>query len=681
MNESIQALFQPTLDWIALHPIWAGIAIFLISLSESLVIVGLVVPGLFMMTTIGIMIGKGILPPFSSMIWAILGAIAGDGISYWVGRHYHSKLRAIWPFSTHPSWLARGERFFAIHGGKSIIFGRFIGPVRPMIPVIAGMMDMTPREFLLYNIVSAIVWAPIYTLPGILIGASLGALTPEIASRVALIVLVFLFLSWIAYSFILGLLRYVVQWLYAAMNVIWLHWQKTRFLCSLRNLLINTQVPRKDTQTPSGQLGVFFIFLLSAYALCWITESTLNNTGLSTWNEAIYQALRALHWDKLIDIFGKITNFSEPLIILPITALFGLFLFLRKQIFTGVCWLGTLGLGAGIGYLMKHFIPNPRPEGLIYRSAENSFPSGHALMATLFFGYLALLLRNELPYRYRWCAFGVAIPIILVLSFARLYLGQHWFTDILGSWALAIFCLSIGWIVYRRFESTPQPIARLIALPLTLLLVLTGLYNWKYYPAHRPNLNREWQINQFQVKNWWSGEGMGMHLSHRQGAFKREATLFDVQWLGPLNAIESELLKNHWVHLPKLSVTTALTALSKEPASNEFPIMPKYHRDRLPVLKMAKPLDRTHRLVLQLWQSDHEASGTGTPLWVGTIRHEETQTVLPLVTVYREVSNATPDALKSLYHDLHQKHTHEQLRFIKLPITYPEQTKEMLLIR
>ncbi|MEY3182932.1 MAG: hypothetical protein RLZ35_917, partial [Pseudomonadota bacterium] len=305
MNESIQALFQPTLDWIALHPIWAGIAIFLISLSESLVIVGLVVPGLFMMTTIGIMIGKGILPPFSSMIWAILGAIAGDGISYWVGRHYHSKLRAIWPFSTHPSWLARGERFFAIHGGKSIIFGRFIGPVRPMIPVIAGMMDMTPREFLLYNIVSAIVWAPIYTLPGILIGASLGALTPEIASRVALIVLVFLFLSWIAYSFILGLLRYVVQWLYAAMNVIWLHWQKTRFLCSLRNLLINTQVPRKDTQTPSGQLGVFFIFLLSAYALCWITESTLNNAGLSTWNEAIYQALRALHWDKLIDLFGK----------------------------------------------------------------------------------------------------------------------------------------------------------------------------------------------------------------------------------------------------------------------------------------------------------------------------------------------------------------------------------------
>jgi undecaprenyl-diphosphatase len=682
MNESIQALFQPAFDWIALHPTWAGIAIFFISLSESLVVVGLVVPGVFMMTAIGIMIGNGVLPPVSSMIWAILGAIAGDGISYWVGYHYHSKLRGLWPFKNHPNWLARGERFFEKHGGKSIILGRFIGPVRPMIPVIAGMMDMPPRQFLLFNVLSAIAWAPIYTLPGILIGASLGTLTPEIASRVALIILVVLFSAWIAYSFILGLLRYLVRLGQTSIEMLWIRWQNVSFLPSLRNLLINKQLPSNATTgLPVGQLGIFFILLISAYALWRITESTLSNTGISTWNEYIYQALRALYWVKLIDICSKITNFSEPLIVLPIAALFGLFLFLRKQLFVGVCWLGTIGLGSGIGYLMKHFIPNPRPEGLIYRSTENSFPSGHALMATLFFGFLALLLRAQLPARYRWCAWSVALPVILILSFTRLYLGQHWFTDILGSWALAVFCLSLGWIVYRRFEPTPQPLAPWIFSTILLLCVFAGLYNVKYYHLHRPNLNREWQTSQFQIKDWWAGESLGMNLSHRQGAFRREATLFDVQWLGLLPNIEAELLKNGWVHIPKLSVTTALSALSKEPASDEFPIMPKYHRDRLPVLKMAKPLNKTHRLVLQLWQSDHEASTTGTPLWVGTIRHEATQTILPLITLYREVGVETPNALKNLYRDLHHKHTQDQLRFVHLPITDPEQTKEMLLIR
>jgi undecaprenyl-diphosphatase len=440
-------------------------------------------------------------------------------------------------------------------------------------------------------------------------------------------------------------------------------------------------VPRLNTQVPAGQLGAFFILLISAYALWNITESTLSNTGLSAWNESIYQALRALYWAKLIDIFSKLTNFSEPLIVLLVTALFGLYLFLRKQLFVGVCWLGTIGLGSGIGYLMKHFIPNPRPEGLIYRSTENSFPSGHALTAALFFGYLALLLCTQLPPRYRWFVWSITLPLIFIFSFARLYLGQHWFTDILGSWALAAFCLSLGWIVYRRFEREPQFLGRGIAATILLLCVLAGLYNVKYYHLHRPNMNREWQVSQFQVKDWWAGESLGMNLSHRQGAFKREATLFDVQWLGTLPEIEAELLKNGWVHIPKLSVTTALSVLSKEPASDEFPIMPKYHRDRLPLLKMAKPLDRTHRLVLQLWQSDHESATAPTPLWVGTIRHEETQTVVPLVTLYREVISATANALETLYHDLRHKHTHDQLRFVRLPITDPDQTKEILLIR
>ena len=145
-----QESIQPFLQWIGEHPHWSGLAVFLISLSESLAIVGLVVPGVVLMTAIGAMIGAGILPAWITLGWAILGAIAGDGISYWLGYHYHEHLRDFWPFRSYPALLARGEAFFKSHGGKSIILGRFIGPVRPMIPVIAGMMDMSPKRFLFF---------------------------------------------------------------------------------------------------------------------------------------------------------------------------------------------------------------------------------------------------------------------------------------------------------------------------------------------------------------------------------------------------------------------------------------------------------------------------------------------------------------------------------------------------
>ena len=63
---------------------------FLISLSESLAVVGLVVPGVILMTAIGSLIGAGKLPALATMTWAILGAIAGDGLSYWLGLYWAS---------------------------------------------------------------------------------------------------------------------------------------------------------------------------------------------------------------------------------------------------------------------------------------------------------------------------------------------------------------------------------------------------------------------------------------------------------------------------------------------------------------------------------------------------------------------------------------------------------------
>jgi len=105
---------------VAQHPNWVAIAVFAVALTESLVLVGLIVPGAVLMITAGALVSTGEVGFWSVLLAAIAGAIVGDGISYWIGHHYRDQLKTLWPFCRHPQWLARGEIFFHRHGGKSI---------------------------------------------------------------------------------------------------------------------------------------------------------------------------------------------------------------------------------------------------------------------------------------------------------------------------------------------------------------------------------------------------------------------------------------------------------------------------------------------------------------------------------------------------------------------------------
>lgn len=157
---------QSMQDWIIANPHWAGAVVCALSAAESLAVVGLFIPGLIVMGIVGALVAAGVLDIVPTLLYAILGAVIGDGISYYLGYVFKDHLPNYWPFKNHPQWLERGKKFFIHYGSMSIVIGRFVGPVRPFIPVVAGMMHMSPRVFFLANVISAILWAPIYMLPG-----------------------------------------------------------------------------------------------------------------------------------------------------------------------------------------------------------------------------------------------------------------------------------------------------------------------------------------------------------------------------------------------------------------------------------------------------------------------------------------------------------------------------------
>src|SRR5690606_9750931 len=114
-------------------------AIFTIAFCDAVIVLGAVVPALPLLFAIGVLIGLGEISGPYAVLCAALGALAGDGLSYWVGHRWGPGLRSVWPFRKYPQLLERGELLFRRNAVKSIFIARYVGPVRPFVPAIAGM--------------------------------------------------------------------------------------------------------------------------------------------------------------------------------------------------------------------------------------------------------------------------------------------------------------------------------------------------------------------------------------------------------------------------------------------------------------------------------------------------------------------------------------------------------------
>ncbi|WP_026873542.1 DedA family protein [Inquilinus limosus] len=155
---------------------WAGPILALLAFGESMAVVGLIVPCTALMLATGALVGGGVLHPAPVILWSIAGAVLGDAVSYWLGQKLGPNARNVWPFSRDRTMIARGRLFFRRWGTASIFLGRFLGPLRAVVPLVAGIMRMRQSRFQIANILSAIVWVPAMLAPGWLVAQGIGEL-------------------------------------------------------------------------------------------------------------------------------------------------------------------------------------------------------------------------------------------------------------------------------------------------------------------------------------------------------------------------------------------------------------------------------------------------------------------------------------------------------------------------
>lgn len=144
------------------HESWAVPIAFLVAFGESLCFASIVWPGWAILVGFsGALAASGVSPNvlFPMVIAAGLGGAFGYALSYWIGAYFKDSIPNIWPFKKDPTLIPRGEEFFNKYGAWSVFLGHFVGPVRAVIPVVAGMFRMPQLPFQIANSVSAFVWA------------------------------------------------------------------------------------------------------------------------------------------------------------------------------------------------------------------------------------------------------------------------------------------------------------------------------------------------------------------------------------------------------------------------------------------------------------------------------------------------------------------------------------------
>jgi undecaprenyl-diphosphatase len=162
------------LGLVAQNPNWALGITFLAAIIEAVAILGTFIPGTFIVMAVAgaaAAAGQKMLP---FLAVAVIGAVIGDFLSYWVGFRFRFTVRRWWPLAQRPYLMDAADRFFAYYGSYSVALCRFIPVLRSTVPLVAGIAGMSRRRFLIANVLS--VWAPAHVWPAQLAGLSVDKL-------------------------------------------------------------------------------------------------------------------------------------------------------------------------------------------------------------------------------------------------------------------------------------------------------------------------------------------------------------------------------------------------------------------------------------------------------------------------------------------------------------------------
>lgn len=617
-------------EFIAAHSSLAYGAVFLLAFLEAVPVIGSVIPGSVIIIGIAALVPTGTVQMWPLMAAAIGGAILGDGLPYWFGHRYREAILSRWPLDRYPGLVEKSRAFIDRHGGKSILLARFTPGVRGFVPVVAGIAGMPAVRFYLVNIVSAFAWAPAHILPGMLLGASL-ALAGAVAGRLALLLVIIVALFW----FLTLVLRFAQRNgpRLGAAGERWLRqWSTSRGSWLARQVRALVDPERSETRALLLWAG---IVVAAAWLFFGILEDVVSGDPLVRVDTAIYQSLQALRTPATDALLIGITELGDTVVTTSVTIVVLLWLSWQRAWRTAIYWAAAVGFAATLNTITKLAIHRPRPGDLGYIGASVfSFPSGHATVNAVLYGFLAFLITRQLRPAWRLPIFAAVASFAMLMAFSRLYLGAHWFSDVVGSLVFATAWVIVLALAYVRHNEKPFDRRKLAAVACCALALVGGLNVVRKYDADVQRYAVRYETPSISLADWWT-TGWQQLPAYRIDLTGEDEEPLTFQWAGTLESLKNRLLLSGWQE-PERWTTSSVLAWLVTADPQKLPVIPSLDAGRMPGLTLVRvsDADANSRVVFRVWPADHSLrNGIYYPLWVGSAVEERISRPLSFVTI------------------------------------------------
>ncbi|HET6602818.1 MAG TPA: VTT domain-containing protein [Xanthomonadaceae bacterium] len=616
------------ITWIGQHPVAAGAVVFAIAFCDAIVVLGIAVPALPLLFAVGALVGLGHIDGTYAIASATAGAFLGDGLSYLFGRHYGAQLKGMWPFSRHPEWLAGGEQFFRRHGTKGIVIARYVGAVRPFVPAIAGMLRMRGREYVPPSLFAAATWAIAGIVPGWLFGESMELLA-AIAGRLAIVVGLLVVLVIAIYLGTVTLYRFFAPRAASLLEraLAWSH--RHPVLGRYSEALIDPNRPE------SASLALLAMLLLLAGWALFSLLVVLGGKGEPlALDLAVHQLMFALRTPLVDRPLAMLAGLGDWEVLAPAALVVSAWLLWRRRHIAAWHWVAAIAFGLALTFMLGILLDVPKPPAAT-AAPGFSFPSGPVTMATVVYGFFAVLIARELPGRRRAWPYAAAGMLVALIAFARLYLGAHWASDILGGALLGMVWIAGLGIAYRRRVLRSfwvRPISALFFITVSIAGLWHGTRSAErtLIRFDPPQVTR--QITRAQ---WWQQAWIELP-SHRNDVTHASAWPLNLQYAGPLRGLARTLEDRGWRGVRAGGWRGLLYSLDAEASPDTLPILPASHHGGGEALLMSRPgPDPDTRYVVRLWRSPLRVDAGRTPVWQGTVAQMRFERRFGLFSLWR----------------------------------------------
>jgi undecaprenyl-diphosphatase len=389
--------------------------LFITTLLEGVPLVGMLVPGHISIIIAGFLGKVGILNIYWVGLIALVGAIAGDYIGFYLGRKYGmsfiDRLRPY--FFVTQAHIDKTHKLLDNHTGKAMIIGRFSPVTRALMPFLVGTSKTPASKFWLFNVIGAISWTVVSLAVGYIFGAGYGAAAQSLGTFTIFAVIASL----------------VIIWGYYFVNVRFHIFKKYELFVLILNL-IALYVLSKTIQD------------------AWAPHSFMANFDVYV-NMFMERMSQAHVWLRALALW--VTTIGGTTVIAALGMLATIILAIRHRWRSAAIMFFALGsTGAALGVL-KTFFMRVRPDNaLITIVNDPSFPSGHAGMAAAFFVIIAYLLVRRLRSR----LLGELVIVCCVLAtlaigLSRVALNVHWASDVIAGWGLGVFLATASILLVR----------------------------------------------------------------------------------------------------------------------------------------------------------------------------------------------------------------------------------------